>query len=88
VNQLIRSGPVPPPRARFGAPRLAARKGLLRLLKPVTVHERMVTGELLKAIETVDANVQSLALEHAAALREIEELKAELKRLRNGATPD
>jgi glycosyltransferase involved in cell wall biosynthesis len=88
VNQLIRSGPVPPRRSRFGAPRLAARKGLLRLLKPVTVHERIVTRELLNAIETVDANVQSLALEHEAALREIEVLKAELKRLRTGTTPD
>ena len=85
VNDLIRSGPVPPAsRPRFGAAQRAARKGLLRVLKPVTVHERMVADELLKAIETVDANVQSLAASHEAALRRIEELKAELSELRGG----
>jgi chaperonin cofactor prefoldin len=44
----------------------------------------MVADELLKAIETVDANVQSLAVSHEAALRRIEELKAELRELRSG----
>jgi glycosyltransferase involved in cell wall biosynthesis len=85
VTDLIRSGPAAPGRRpRFGAPQRAARRGLLRLLKPVTVHERLVTGELLKAIEKVDANVQSLALSQAAAMRRIEELQAELRELRDG----
>ena len=47
-------------------------------MKPVTVHERMVDGELLRAIEKIDANLQSLELSHAAALRRIEELQAEV----------
>jgi glycosyltransferase involved in cell wall biosynthesis len=82
AGEPIRTGPVPPGRrARFGAPQRAARKGLLRLLKPVTVHQRMVDGELLKAIEKVDGDLQSLALAHASALRRIEELEAEVQRL-------
>ncbi|MCW3064693.1 MAG: hypothetical protein JWN32_1865, partial [Solirubrobacterales bacterium] len=62
-------------------PQRAARKSLLRVLKPVTVHQRLVDGELLKGLEAVDASVQALALSHAAALRRIEELSAELRRL-------
>ena len=83
VSDLIRSGPVPPGRRpRFGAAQRAARKGLLRVMKPVTVHERMVDGELLRAIEKLDANLQSLELSHSAALRRIEELQAEVLELR------
>jgi hypothetical protein len=83
VSDLIRSGPVPPGRRpRFGAAQRAARKGLLRVMKPVTVHERMVDGELLRAIEKLDANLQSLELSHAAAVRRIEELQAEVLELR------
>jgi hypothetical protein len=83
VNDRIQSGPVPPRRPRFGRPQQAVRKGLLRVLKPVTVHQRLVDGELLKAVEAVDASVQALALSHAAALRRIEELSAEVRRLRD-----
>jgi glycosyltransferase involved in cell wall biosynthesis len=84
VTDLIRSGPVPPGRPpRFGATQRAARRGLLRLLRPITVHERLVAGELLRAIETVDANLQSLVVSHDAALRRIEELKTELRELRH-----
>lgn len=83
VSDLIRSGPVPPGRRpRFGPPQRAARKGLLRLLKPVVVHERLVDRELLKAIQKVDANLQSLSLSHGAAVRRIEALHDELSRLR------
>jgi glycosyltransferase involved in cell wall biosynthesis len=79
VNDLIRSGPVTPGgRPRFGATQRAARKGLLRLLKPVTVHERMVDAELLKAVEKLDANLRSLALSHESALQRIDELQGEL----------
>ncbi|HWF74033.1 MAG TPA: glycosyltransferase [Solirubrobacteraceae bacterium] len=82
AGELIRSGPVPPGRPRFGAPQLAARKGLLRVLKPVTVHQRQVGGELLGAIEALDAKVQSLSLAHREALRHIDRLEAELRALR------
>jgi glycosyltransferase involved in cell wall biosynthesis len=82
VAGLIRSGPVPPGGdQRFGAAQRAARKGLLRLLKPVTVHERLVDSELLKSIEKLDANFQALSVSHAAALRRIQELQAQLREL-------
>jgi glycosyltransferase involved in cell wall biosynthesis len=84
VAERIQSGPVPPRRARFGAAQRAARKSLLRVVKPVTVHQRLVDAELLKAVQAVDASVQALAFSHAAALRRIEELSAELAELRDG----
>ena len=80
VSELIRSGPVPPAaKPRFGSGRRAVRKGLLRLLKPLAVHERMVDSELLKAIEKLDANLQSLAAAHGAALRQIDEMERRSK---------
>ncbi len=83
VSDLIRSGPVPPGRRpRFGRAQRAARKGLLRVMRPLTAHERIVDGELLRAIEKLDANLQSLELSHSAALRRIEELQAEVLELR------
>ncbi len=84
VSDLLRSGPAGRRRPRFGAPQAAARKGLLRLMKPFTAHQRMVDGELLRAIESIDASVESLAQSQAAALRRIEQLGAELRELRNG----
>jgi glycosyltransferase involved in cell wall biosynthesis len=84
AGDRIREGPVPPPRQRFGAPQRAARKGLLRLLKPVTVHQRLVDDELVRAIEAVDASVNSLMVSQAIALRRIEHLQAELRRLQEG----
>ncbi len=60
VARLIRSGPVPPARPRFGAPQRAARKLLLRLLKPVTIHERRVSEQLLHRIEQLEREVGDL----------------------------
>jgi hypothetical protein len=54
---------VPPGAPRFGAPQRFARKGLLRLLKPVTVHERLVAAELLEAIESLESRVAELEAE-------------------------
>ncbi len=89
VSELIRSGPVPPGgRTRFGATQQAARMGLLRLLKPITVHERMVDGELLKAIEKTNANLQALTLSHADALKRIAELQDELRELRGPSSDE
>jgi glycosyltransferase involved in cell wall biosynthesis len=80
VAGLIDSGPVPPGgEQRFGAAQRAARKGLLRLLKPLTVHERTVDGELLKAIDKLDANMQALSVAHAEAIHRIAELEEELR---------
>ena len=85
VAERISSGPIAP-RPRFGKAQLAARKSLLRLMKPVTVHQRLVDGELLKGIEAVDGSVQALAISHAAALRQIDELRAEIERLRSNGS--
>lgn len=79
VADRIRTGPAGA--SRVSGPQRTARKGLLRLLKPITVHQRLIDGELLKGLEGVDASVQALALSHAAALRRIEELSAEVRRL-------
>lgn len=82
VSQMIRSGPVPPRRPRFGSLQLAARRAMLRALKPITVHQSLVDAELLKAIQAIDARVQSLAEDHARALRTIAQLEAELRQRR------
>jgi hypothetical protein len=71
TRELIQSGPVAPGTPRFGAPQRAARKGLLRLLKPLTVHERRVTSDLLAMIEALD--------------RRVAELESELRELRSRA---
>ena len=81
VAERIVSGPIAP-RPRFGRAQSSARRALLRLLRPVTVHQRLVDGELLKGIQAVDGSVQALAISHAAALRQIDELRAELETLR------
>jgi glycosyltransferase involved in cell wall biosynthesis len=60
VNELVSAGPVPPGHPRFGAPQRLARKALLRMLKPVTVHQQRVDGELLRRIEQLEAEVQAL----------------------------
>jgi hypothetical protein len=87
VGDLIRSGPVPPGTPRFGSAQRAARRGLLRLLKPLAVHERRIDTELLKAIQKLDANVRSLSLSNTKALRRIEALHGELLELRGELGP-
>ena len=83
VGDLIRSGPAPPPAGlRFASGRRAARKGLLRLLKPLAIHERLIDSELLRAIEKLDGNLQSLTVAHSAALRQIDEMDRQLQDLR------
>jgi glycosyltransferase involved in cell wall biosynthesis len=81
ASELIRSGPAPPRAPRFGAPQRAARRGLLRALKPVTMHQRLVGDELVKAIESLDATLQSLSVAQHDAVRRVEQLEAELRQL-------
>jgi glycosyltransferase involved in cell wall biosynthesis/SAM-dependent methyltransferase len=69
--QLVRSGPVQSsPPSRAAALKASARRTLLRLIKPYTVHQQRVDNELLRAVHTLDRTVQSVAatqadLEHA-----------------------
>jgi hypothetical protein len=60
ARELIQSGPLPPRRSRFGPPQRAARRLLLRLLKPVTVHQRLIDQELLNAVDALRTRVDSL----------------------------
>jgi glycosyltransferase involved in cell wall biosynthesis len=69
--QLVRSGPIQDaPPSRAAKLKASARRTLLRLLKPYTVHQQRVDNELLRAVHTLDRSVQSVAatqtdLEHA-----------------------
>ena len=79
VSRAVRSGPVPAgDPASLRGPASGRRRGLLRALKPLTVHERLIDGELLNAIEKLDANLRSSAIRDQAAMRRrIEELEGE-----------
>lgn len=63
ARELILSGAVPPRRSRFGRPQRAARRALLRLLKPLTVHQGLVDGELATALEALEARTRALERE-------------------------
>lgn len=76
VGELIRSGPIPPGQPRFGAAQRVARRGLLRLLKPLMVHQRRVDSELLDALEALDTRVEALASVQGEMRRHLEELEA------------
>ncbi len=52
------------------------------MLKPLAVHERLIDSELLRAIEKLDGNLQSLTVAHSAALRQIDEMDRQLQDLR------
>jgi glycosyltransferase involved in cell wall biosynthesis len=73
--QLVRSGPIQAsPPSRAAKVKASARRTLLRVLKPYTVHQQRVDNELLRAVHTLDRSVQSVAatqtdMEHA--LREL-----------------
>lgn len=53
TSRRIRSGPAPTGRVRFGRAQRFARRLVLRLIKPFTVHERIVDEELVRAIAAV-----------------------------------
>jgi hypothetical protein len=54
-----------------GGPRSAARDALLRVLRPYTVHQRLVDEELLRALRTLDERVLGLAAGQAALAAEL-----------------
>jgi hypothetical protein len=57
--------------ASGGGPRSAARDALLRVLRPYTVHQRLVDEELLRALRTLDERVLGLAAGQAALAAEL-----------------
>jgi glycosyltransferase involved in cell wall biosynthesis len=81
VQHRLRAGPMAPPRSRFGASQRAARRALLRLLKPVTVHQRLVDDALARAIDAMDGRMQSVTASQAAVLRRLDDMHDELSRI-------
>ncbi len=89
IHERIARGPQTPDRYRFGAPQRAARKALLRGLKPLSVHEKSIDNDLLRSLEAVDRAVQTLAQSHGLALgrladdpARIDDLAGQVDRLR------
>jgi glycosyltransferase involved in cell wall biosynthesis/SAM-dependent methyltransferase len=62
LRERVSHGPLTPRSSRFGAPQRAARKALLRALKPYTAYERSVDAELIRSLEAVDRGAQAMAL--------------------------
>jgi len=68
----IKTGPTQgAPPSRVARAKGAARRTLLRLLKPYTVHQQRVDNEMLTAIHTLDRAVQSLAASQARLERRV-----------------
>jgi glycosyltransferase involved in cell wall biosynthesis len=76
VAARIREGPGPANPHRFARAREAARRGLLRLLRPYTAHQQMVDNEILSAIHTLDGGLQSLAQSTSQLERLLAEVRA------------
>jgi SAM-dependent methyltransferase len=53
ASARIRSGPSLPGQSRFGSLQRAARRLVLRVIKPFTVHQRMVDEELVRSIAAI-----------------------------------
>jgi glycosyltransferase involved in cell wall biosynthesis/SAM-dependent methyltransferase len=62
LRERVEHGPLTPRSTRFGAPQRAARKALLRALKPYTAHETSVDKALIRGVEAVDTGVQATHL--------------------------
>jgi glycosyltransferase involved in cell wall biosynthesis len=50
TSDRIRRGPLPTGRSRFGKAQAFLRRLVLRLMKPYTVHEGIIDGELVRAV--------------------------------------
>jgi SAM-dependent methyltransferase len=77
LRARIERGPLTPRASRFGAPQRAARKSLLRALKPFTAFERGVDGEIIRGLEAVDGGVQMTNLRIDDLARQVDELRME-----------
>jgi glycosyltransferase involved in cell wall biosynthesis len=74
LASAIHSGPIqPPPPSRVAGIKSAARRALLRVIKPYSAHQQRVDNEMLTAIHTLDRAVQSLAASQARLGRQIED---------------
>jgi glycosyltransferase involved in cell wall biosynthesis/SAM-dependent methyltransferase len=78
LRERVAHGPLTPRAARFGAPQRAARKALLRALKPYTAYERSVDGELIRGVEAVDRGVQATHLRIDDLAHQVDELRVDM----------
>ena len=78
LRERVAHGPLTPRGARFGAPQRAARKALLRALKPYTAYERSVDGELIRGVEAVDRGVQATHLRIDDLAHQVDELRGDM----------
>lgn len=74
LEQKVAAGPPPHPRLRLGFPGRAARRLVLRVLRPYTAYQQTVNADLARSVGSLEARLQSLDLEaserHAAVLAE------------------
>ena len=78
LRERVAHGPLTPRGARFGAPQRAARKALLRALKPYTAYERSVDGELIRGVEAVDRGVHATHLRIDDLASQVDELRVDM----------
>jgi glycosyltransferase involved in cell wall biosynthesis/SAM-dependent methyltransferase len=78
LRERVAHGPLAPRASRFGAPQRAARKALLRALKPYTAYERSVDAELIRGMESVDRGVQSTNLRIDDLAHQVDELRVDM----------
>jgi glycosyltransferase involved in cell wall biosynthesis/SAM-dependent methyltransferase len=78
LRERVAHGPLTPRAARFGAPQRAARKALLRALKPYTAYERSVDGELIRGVEAVDRGVHATHLRIDDLAQQVDELRVDM----------
>ena len=76
VAERVRNGPPPPSPARFAKARNTFRELVLRVIKPFTVHQRLVDLELLRAIHQLDEGLRGVAARQAETDQVIGELHA------------
>jgi hypothetical protein len=82
--ERLRSGPGVPARGARG-PRAVLRDGVLRLLRPYAVHQRLVDEELLRALRTLDDRLRGVAAGQAVLAAELQ--RARRERGAGGAVP-
>jgi glycosyltransferase involved in cell wall biosynthesis/SAM-dependent methyltransferase len=86
LRERVSHGPLTPRAARFGKPQRAARKALLRALKPYSAYERSIDVELIRSLEAVDRSAQAVALPLNDRIddlaHQVDALTAELAELR------
>ncbi|MGA2452721.1 MAG: methyltransferase domain-containing protein [Solirubrobacteraceae bacterium] len=74
LEQMVAAGPPSHPRLRLGFPGRAARRLVLRVLRPYTAYQQTVNADLARSVGSVEARLQSLDLEaserHATVLAE------------------